>query len=71
MLKTGLSNKELIKLSTQQNNLANLEAAHGRIRCGCSSESTRLVRHSVTVQAGAAMVAQANQMTGVALTLLQ
>lgn len=56
----------------QQNNLVNLEAAHGRIMdTDVALESTRLARHSVTVQASAAMVAQANQMTAIALTLLQ
>ena len=56
----------------QQNNLVNLEAAHGRIMdTDVALESTRLARHSVTVQASAAMVAQANQMTSIALTLLQ
>ena len=56
----------------QQNNLVNLEAAHGRIvDVDVALESTRLARHSVKVQASAAMVAQANQMTSVALTLLQ
>ena len=59
-------------INLQQNNLANLEAAHGRIKdVDVALESTRLARHGVTVQAGAAMVAQANQMTGIALTLLQ
>jgi flagellin-like hook-associated protein FlgL len=58
-------------LRLQQNNLVNLEAAHGRIMdVDVALESTRLARHSVTVQASAAMVAQANQMTSVALTLL-
>jgi flagellin-like hook-associated protein FlgL len=58
-------------LSLQQNNLVNLQAAHGRIvDVDVAMESTRLARHSVTVQASAAMVAQANQMTAVALTLL-
>jgi flagellin len=56
----------------QQNNLVNLEAAHGRIMdVDVALESSRLARNSVKVQASAAMVAQANQMTGVALTLLQ
>ena len=42
----------------QQNNLVNLEAAHGRIMdTDVALESTRLARHSVTVQASAAMVA--------------
>jgi flagellin len=56
----------------QQNNLVNLEAAHGRIMdTDVALESTRLARQSVKVQASAAMVAQANQMTSVALSLLQ
>jgi flagellin-like hook-associated protein FlgL len=59
-------------MKLQQNNLVNLEAAHGRIMdTDVALESTRLARHSVTVQASAAMVAQANQMTSIALTLLQ
>jgi len=59
-------------LQLHQNNLVNLEAGHGRIMdVDVALESTRLARHSVKVQASAAMVAQANQMTSVALTLLQ
>ena len=59
-------------LRLQQNNLVNLEAAHGRIMdVDVAMESSRLARNSVKVQASAAMVAQANQMTGVALSLLQ
>jgi flagellin-like hook-associated protein FlgL len=59
-------------MKLQQNNLVNLEAAHGRIMdTDVALESTRLARHSVKVQASAAMVAQANQMTSIALTLLQ
>ena len=58
-------------LRLHQNNLVNLQAAHGRIMdVDVAMESTRLARHSVSVQAGAAMVAQANQMTAIALTLL-
>jgi len=58
-------------MSLHQNNLVNLQAAHGRIvDVDVAMESTRLARHSVTVQASAAMVAQANQMTAIALTLL-
>jgi flagellin-like hook-associated protein FlgL len=58
-------------VSLHQNNLVNLQAAHGRIMdVDVAMESTRLARHSVNVQAGAAMVAQANQMTAIALTLL-
>ena len=45
-------------LSLHQNNLVNLQAAHGRIvDVDVAMESTRLARHSVTVQASAAMVA--------------
>jgi len=59
-------------MGIHQNNLVNLQAAHGRIMdTDVALESTRLARHSVTVQASAAMVAQANQMTAIALTLLQ
>lgn len=59
-------------ISMHQNNLVNLQAAHGRIMdVDVAMESTRLARHSVTVQASAAMVSQANQMTAIALTLLQ
>jgi flagellin len=59
-------------LQLHQNNLVNLEAAHGRIMdVDVALESSRLARHSVKVQASAAMVAQANQMSAVALSLLQ
>jgi len=48
-----------------------LEAAHGRIMdADIALESTRFARHNVLVQAGAAMTAQANQLTNVALSLL-
>ena len=58
-------------LQLHQNNLVNLEAAHGRIMdVDVALESSRLARHSVKVQASAAMVAQANQMSAVALSLL-
>jgi flagellin-like hook-associated protein FlgL len=58
-------------MGLHQNNLVNLQSAHGRIMdVDVAMESTRLARHSVNVQAGAAMVAQANQMTAIALTLL-
>jgi len=58
-------------LQLHQNNLVNLEAAHGRIMdVDVALESTRLARHSVKVQASAAMVTQANQMSAVALSLL-
>jgi flagellin-like hook-associated protein FlgL len=59
-------------LQLHQNNLVNLEAAHGRIMdVDVALESSRLARSSVKVQASAAMVAQANQMSAVALSLLQ
>jgi flagellin-like hook-associated protein FlgL len=59
-------------LNLHQNNLVNLEAAHGRIMdVDVALESSRLARNSVKVQASAAMVAQANQMSSVALSLLQ
>ena len=59
-------------LNLHQNNLVNLEAAHGRIMdVDVALESSRLARHSVKVQASAAMVAQANQMSAIALSLLQ
>ena len=53
-------------------NLVNLEAAHGRIMdVDVALESTRFAKHNVLVQASASMTAQANQLTSVALTLLQ
>jgi flagellin len=55
-----------------QVNLVNLEAAHGRIMdVDVALESTRFARNNVLVQASASMTAQANQLTQVALTLLQ
>jgi len=52
-------------------NQTNLEAAHGRIMdADIALESTRLARQNVLVQSSAAMVAQANQLTGIALTVL-
>jgi flagellin len=55
-----------------QTNLVNLEAAHGRIMdVDVALESTRFAKHNVLVQASASMTAQANQLTQVALTLLQ
>jgi flagellin-like hook-associated protein FlgL len=52
-------------------NMADLEAAHGQIMdTDIALESSRLARHNVMVQAAASMVAQANQLTNVALTLL-
>jgi flagellin len=53
-------------------NLINLEAAHGRIMdIDVALESTRFATHNVLVQASASMTAQANQLSQVALTLLQ
>ncbi len=53
-------------------NLVNLEQARGRIvDTDIALESTRFARYNVLVQASAAMTAQANQLTNVALTLLQ
>ena len=53
-------------------NLVNLEAARGRIMdTDVALESTRFARNNVLVQASASMTAQANQLTNVALTLLQ
>jgi len=55
-----------------QMNLVNLEAAHGRIMdVDVAMESTRFAKNNVLVQASASMTAQANQLTQVALTLLQ
>ena len=52
-------------------NQTNLEAAHGRIMdADVALESTRFARQNVLVQASAAMVAQANQLTSVALAIL-
>ena len=52
-------------------NMTNLEAAHGRIMdADIALESTRMARQNVLVQSSAAMVAQANQLTSIALTVL-
>lgn len=52
-------------------NQTNLEAAHGRIMdADVALESSRFARQNVLVQSSAAMVAQANQLTNVALQLL-
>ena len=52
-------------------NQTNLEAAYGRIMdTDIALESTRFARQSVLVQSSAAMVAQANQLTSIALTIL-
>ena len=55
-----------------QVNLVNLEAAHGRIMdVDFDMESTRFAKNNVLVQASASMTAQANQLSNIALTLLQ
>ncbi len=55
-----------------QINMVNLEAAHGRIMdVDVALESTRFAKNNVLVQASASMTAQANQLTNIALTLLQ
>jgi flagellin-like hook-associated protein FlgL len=52
-------------------NMTNLEAAYGRIMdADIAAESTRFAHHNVRVQAAASMVAQANQLSNIALTLL-
>mgnify|MGYP001167917512 FL=1 len=52
-------------------NMTNLEAAHGRIvDADIALESTRFAQQNVKVQAAASMVAQANQLSNIALTLL-
>jgi flagellin len=52
-------------------NMINLEAAYGRIMdADIALESTRFARHNILVQTGAAMTAQANQLSNVALSLI-
>ena len=64
-------NRALQVVDMLQSSLTNLEAAHGRIMdADIALESTRFARHNVLVQAGAAMTAQANQLTNVALSLM-
>jgi flagellin len=64
-------NRVLGNIDLLQTNLTNIEAAHGRIiDTDIALESTRFARHNVLVQASAAMTAQANQLTNVALQLL-
>jgi flagellin-like hook-associated protein FlgL len=53
-------------------NRVNLEAAYGRIMdADIATESSRLAQQNVLLQAGAAMVTQANQMNNIVLQLLQ
>jgi flagellin len=64
-------NRVVQSLEMLQTNLTNIEAAYGRIvDTDIALESTRFARHNVLVQASAAMTAQANQLTNVALQLL-
>jgi flagellin-like hook-associated protein FlgL len=64
-------NRSMQVIDMLQSSLTNLEAAHGRIMdADIALESTRFARHNVLVQAGAAMTAQANQLTNVALALI-
>jgi flagellin len=64
-------NRVVQSLEILQTNLTNMEAAYGRIMdTDIAIESTRFARHNVLVQASAAMTAQANQLTNVALQLL-
>ena len=51
--------------------ITNLESAHGRMMdADMALESTRFARQNVLLQSSAAMVAQANQLSSIALTLL-
>jgi len=64
-------NRIMNSINLLQTNVTNLEAAHGRIMdADIALESTRFARYKVLVQASAAMTAQANQMTNIALSLL-
>jgi len=52
-------------------NMTNLEAAHGRIMdADVAIESAKFAQRNVLVQAAASMVAQANQLSNIALTIL-
>ena len=65
-------NRVMNTINLLQTNVTNLEAAHGRIMdADIALESTRFARQNVLVQASASMTAQANQLTNIALTLLQ
>ena len=64
-------NRVLQAIDLLKTNLTNMEAAYGRIvDTDVALESTRYARHNVLVQASAAMTAQANQLTNVALQLV-
>ena len=65
-------NRVMTAINMLQTNVTNLEMAHGRIMdADIALESTRFARQNVLVQASASMTAQANQLTNVALALLQ
>tara|TARA_B100000212_G_scaffold341007_1_gene323019 strand:+ start:151 stop:1188 length:1038 start_codon:yes stop_codon:yes gene_type:complete len=65
-------NRIMNSIELLQANVTNLEAAHGRIMdADIALESTRFARQNVLVQASASMTAQANQLTNIALALLQ
>ena len=68
----GAEQSRLLKVDELlSSKISNLEAAHGRIMdVDVALESSRLARTNVLVQSSAAMVAQANQLTGIALTIL-
>ncbi len=64
------------RLQSTVNNLAvsneNMSAANSRIRdVDVAEETSELTRNNILLQAGASVLAQANQSTGVALTLLK
>ena len=64
-------NRVLQAIELLQTNLTNMEAAQGRIMdTDVAYESTRYARQNVLVQASAAMTAQANQLTNIALQLM-
>jgi flagellin len=68
----GAEQNRLLKVDNLlASNMTNLEAAHGRIMdADIALESTRFAKENVLVQASASMVAQANQLTQIALTLI-
>jgi flagellin len=55
-----------------EENQVNLEAARARIMdADMAKEAARMAQQNVLMQAGAAMVSQANQMNSIVLQLLQ
>jgi flagellin len=64
-------NRAMKVMELLSSNMINLEAAYGRIMdADIALESTRFARHNILVQSGAAMTAQANQLSNVALSLI-